>query len=197
MRHRFRWTPSLRFLHSRASRQPYAVPKPPAMVQFHCRIRAGPAPELDVLLLCRSACDANRRAMNSKAVDIVEQAVFLLRSCPASAWAVEAAGAIPLLLSVLYFAFDMTTGGALLCAVSFLWFNVCRARFAQLLMSALSDQSPEKWKHAFDPVNLAVQSSKLFTMPLALLSVIPFGWTVAFFRTTGIFAGRRTLGRNA
>jgi hypothetical protein len=120
-----------------------------------------------------------------QSLDMVERAIFLLRSLPAIAWAVEAAGAIPLLLSVLYFGLDMTARAALVCAAFFLWFNVCRARFAQLLMSALSDQSPASWKQAFDPVNLAMQSCKLFTMPLAIAAVIPLGWTVAWFRTPG------------
>lgn len=143
------------------------------------------------------------------AIDIVERALFLLRSCPADVWAVQAAGSVPLLLSVLYFSFDMTSAGAdanpvgeaLLCAVCFLWFNICRARFAQLLSHALSDENrpsgKRDWNNALDPGNLVMQSCKLFTMPLALIAVIPLGWTVAYFRTVVVFAGRRTPGHAA
>ena len=141
--------------------------------------------------------------MNS-GIDIVERAMFLLRSRPAGAWAIQAAGAIPLLLSVLYFAFDTLSDPAdqsraaleaLVCAACFLWFNVCRARFAQLLSSALSGSTQDGWKQAFDPRSMALQSCRLFAMPLALVAVIPFAWAVSFFRTGVVFAGRGALGR--
>ncbi len=145
--------------------------------------------------------------MNS-GIDIVERAIFLLRSRPAGAWAIQAAGAVPLLLSVLYFAFDTLSDPAdksraameaLVCAACFLWFNVCRARFAQLLSSALSggDLSANKqdgWRQALDPRSMALQSCRLFAMPLALVAVIPFAWAVSFFRTGVVFAGREPLG---
>jgi hypothetical protein len=137
-------------------------------------------------------------------IDMVERAIFLLRSRPASAWAIQAAGAIPLLLSVLYFAFDTLSDPAdksraameaLVCAACFLWFNVCRARFAQLLSSALSGNNRDGWKQALDPRGMALQSCRLFAMPLALLAVIPFAWAVSFFRTGVVFAGRGAFGR--
>lgn len=139
-----------------------------------------------------------------EAMDVVERAIFLLRSQPAGVWAVQAAGATPLLLSALYFVFDATSRNgdhsglaveALLCAACFLWFNVCRARFAQLLSSALSDQKAGSWKQAFDPRGLALQSCKLFAMPLALVAVLPLGWAVSFFRSGAIFSGREAFGR--
>lgn len=139
--------------------------------------------------------------MNS-GIDFVERAIFLLRTRPAGAWAIQAAGAIPLLLSVLYFAFDTLSDPAdksraaleaLICAACFLWFNVCRARFAQLLSSALSGNSQDGWRQALDPRSMALQSCRLFAMPLALLAVIPFAWAVSFFRTGVVFAGRGTF----
>ncbi len=137
-------------------------------------------------------------------IDMAERAIFLLRTRPASAWAVQAAGAIPLLLSVLYFAFDTLSDPAdksraaveaLVCAACFLWFNVCRARFAQLLSGALSGNNRDGWARALDPRNMALQSCRLFAMPLALVAVIPFAWAVSFFRTGVVFAGRGALGR--
>src|ERR1700733_2173586 len=128
--------------------------------------------------------------MNS-GIDIVERAIFLLRPRPAGVWAIQAAGAIPLLLSVLYFAFDTLSDPAdksraameaLVCAACFLWFNVCRARFAQLLSSALSGNKQDGWKQALDPRGMAMQSCRLFAMPVALVAVIPFAWAVSFFR---------------
>jgi Domain of unknown function (DUF4129) len=147
--------------------------------------------------------------MNS-GIDMVERAMFLLRSRPAGAWAIQAAGAIPLLLSVLYFAFDTLSDPAdksramleaLACAACFLWFNACRARFAQLLSGALSGDDlsanqQDGWKQALDPRNMALQSCRLFAMPLALVAVVPFAWAVSFFRTGVVFAGRGAL-RNA
>jgi hypothetical protein len=136
-------------------------------------------------------------------IDLVERAIFLLRTRPAGTWAIQAAGAMPLLLSVLYFAFDTMSDPAdrsrsameaLVCAACFLWFNVCRARFAQLLSSALSGDQQEGWKQALDPRSMALQSCRLFAMPVALLAVIPFAWAVSFFRTAVVFAGRQPSG---
>lgn len=137
-------------------------------------------------------------------IDMVERALYLLRTRPASVWAVQAAGAIPLLLSVLYFAFDTISDPAdksraaleaLICGACFLWFNVCRARFAQLLSSALSGNELDGWKQALDPRCMALQSCRLFAMPFALIAVIPFAWAVSFFRTGVVFAGRGAFGR--
>jgi hypothetical protein len=138
-------------------------------------------------------------------IDMVERAIFLLRSCPSGVWAVQAAGAIPLLLVVLYFGFEMTSAGgdsnpvteALACAVCFLWFSVCRARFAQLLVSALSDQNRSGWRQALDPGVLAIQSCKLFAMPLAFIAAFPLGWSVSFFRTVDVLGGRSVPERSA
>jgi hypothetical protein len=136
-------------------------------------------------------------------IDIIEGAIFLLRGQPAGAWAVEAAGSIPLLLTALYFFLDMTGGRfdssrcaveAFVCAVAFLWFNVCRARFAQLLAGTLLDQAPGAWKQAFDPATLALQSGKLFVWPAAMAALLPIGWTVAFFRGNIALAGSGTMG---
>ena len=137
-------------------------------------------------------------------IDMVERAIFLLRTRRAGVWAIQAAGAIPLLLSVLYFAFDTMSDPAdksraameaLLCATCFLWFNVCRARFAQLLSSALSGNNRDGWKQALDPRSMVMQSCRLFAMPLALVAVIPFAWAVSFFRTGVVFTGRGAFGR--
>ncbi|HTA43130.1 MAG TPA: DUF4129 domain-containing protein [Bryobacteraceae bacterium] len=142
------------------------------------------------------------RNLTPQAIDMVESAIFLLRSQPARVWAVQAAGAVPLVLSVLYFAFDAASqdidnrrlaAEALVCAGCFLWFNFCRARFAQLLTGALSSQTPESWRNALDAHELALQSTKLLAMPLAFAALIPLGWTVSFFRSATVFAGRGAL----
>jgi Domain of unknown function (DUF4129) len=139
-------------------------------------------------------------------MEMVERALALLRSRSAAVWAVQAAGAIPLLLIVLYFASDTISNPSdqsraatesLLCAVCFIWFNICRARFAQLLTSALSGRPPEPWRQALDPRVLALQSCRLFLMPIACIGVIPISWAVSFFRGNTVFAGRAAFKRAA
>jgi len=140
------------------------------------------------------------------AIDLVERAVFLLRSRSAGVWAVQFIGAAPLLIAVLYFFFDAMSVGSdpvrlsveeLICALCFLWFSICRARFAQLLTAALADRPPDSWSRAFDPRMLLIQSAKLFLMPLAVIAIFPIGWATAFFRGNVVFAGRSAASRAA
>ena len=84
---------------------------------------------------------AGKNILRHAALGIIERAFFLLREQPAEAWAVLAAGQVPLLLSVLYLLVDTATSGyagndsrapfeALLCAVCFLVQRLPRALFA-------------------------------------------------------------------
>ena len=51
-------------------------------------------------------------------------------------------------------------------------------------------EQPGRVRNTLDAGNLALQSGKLFVMPLALLALLPLSWSVAFFRTRTVLAGR-------
>ena len=95
MRHGFRRAPVVRLLYSRATCQSCEIRKPPPLGgcrPSHCRIRICPRHQLDFLLRRRPAfCAlvADGRPMTSsrypapQSLDMVERAIFLLRSLPA------------------------------------------------------------------------------------------------------------------
>jgi hypothetical protein len=125
------------------------------------------------------------------AVDILEEAVWLLRSAPASAHVAYLAGAVPFILALLFFWNDMTHSpfasehlvtGSLALASLYIWKNVWQAMFNARLFRVLSPASTQTgsvWRLIF--VEAAIQ-------PVGLLVPLPFPWLVAFFRNASLFA---------
>lgn len=126
----------------------------------------------------------------SGAIDILEEAVQLLRTAPASAYVIYLTGAVPFILALLFFLNDMTHSpfasehlvtGSLALAVLYIWKNVWQAMFdVQLfrVLSPASTQSGNVWRLIF--VEAAIQ-------PISLLVPLPFPWLVAFFRNASLF----------
>jgi hypothetical protein len=124
------------------------------------------------------------------AIDILEEAVQLLRSAPASAHVAYLTGAVPFTLALLFFWNDMTHSpfasehlvtGSLALAVLYIWKNVWQAIFNARLfrvLSPASTQSGSVWRLIF--VEAAIQ-------PVSLLIPLPFPWLVAFFRNASLF----------
>ncbi len=124
------------------------------------------------------------------AIDILEQAVQLLRSAPPSAHVAYLAGAVPFILALLFFWNDMTHSpfasehlvtGSLALAVLFIWKNVWQAVFNVRLFRVLSPASVQTgsvWRLIL--VEATIQ-------PVSLLVPLPFPWLVAFFRNASLF----------
>src|ERR1043165_4750921 len=81
------------------------------------------------------------------ALDLIEEAVHLLRRAPGSAFALYYIGAIPFVLSVLYFWTDMSWSpdarrncavGAASVSLFFVWMKFCQALFANELRRQVS-----------------------------------------------------------
>src|SRR5215212_7718079 len=81
------------------------------------------------------------------ALELCDEAVFLLRRAPASAWTIYLAGTGPFLMALLYFWTDMTRGivsetrlvsGAFFLTVIFVWMKTCQSAFAAQLWSVMS-----------------------------------------------------------
>src|SRR5271163_1340211 len=84
------------------------------------------------------------------AIDILEEAVNLLRSAPLRVWVVYLVGAVPFILALLFFLNDMTRSpfafehmgrASLGLAALYVWKNVWQAVFARRLYEMLSPQN--------------------------------------------------------
>ena len=129
------------------------------------------------------------------ALDVIEEAVHLLRTTPAADYLVWAAGAGPFALAVLYFWADMSRAAdaenrlmpaALGLALLFLWLKTCQSVFATRILARLSgvDASRDhvrRWFRCFS-VQAAWQPLGLFLLPMGLILTVPFGWLVALFQ---------------
>ncbi len=124
------------------------------------------------------------------AIEILEQAVNLLRSSP-QALVIYLAGAIPFVLALLVFlndmilspyAFDHLAAGSLGLAALYIWKNTLQAIFAARLYKALS---PGENKPAMPFRSLLVQSA---LQPAGLVVPLPLPWLTAFFRNVALFA---------
>src|SRR4051812_4789326 len=132
----------------------------------------------------------NRRA----ALDLIEEAVHLLRRAPGSAFAWYYLGAIPFVLSVLYFWTDMSWSpdagrdcafGAAFVSLFFVWMKFCQALFADALRKQVS-LDHDRQLTSGDMFRIFVQQaiiqpSKLFVLPVSFVITIPFGWACAFY----------------
>ena len=129
------------------------------------------------------------------AIDILEEAVNLLRSAPLSAAVAYLTGAVPFILALLFFLNDMTrsafasehlAAGSLGLAFLYVWKNAWQAVFAAQLHEILS---PGRFRarHLLRaiPMQAALQ-------PIGLILALPFPWFVAFFRNVALFAALGT-----
>jgi hypothetical protein len=124
------------------------------------------------------------------ALEILEQAVILLRSAPAPAWLAYLTGAVPFLLALLFFlndmnrspfAFEHLAAGSAAVAALYIWKNVWQAVFARKLYLTLSPDQPRLPLARTIFVQAALQ-------PAGLAIALPFPWLVAFFRNAALLA---------
>jgi hypothetical protein len=125
------------------------------------------------------------------AIEILEQAVNLLRAAPPQAIVIYLAGAIPFTLAALVFlndmmlspyAFDHLASASLGLAALYIWKNTLQAVFAARLYQTLSpdDTRPISFFRC-----LAVQAT---LQPASLAVPLPLPWLVAFFRNVALYA---------
>ena len=158
-----------------------------------------------------------RRAINrgQSALDLIEEAVHLLRRAPLRLLLSYYLGAIPFVLGLLYFWADMSCGAlagqhcavwALGVALLFLWMKFWHAVFAAGLRESIGACLPTRWGWRRSVRVLAaqgcIQPSKFFLLPLAFIATLPFAWTVAFYESAtalgdGETGSARQLARRA
>ncbi len=141
---------------------------------------------------------SERKPEEQGAIEILEEAVQLLRSAPASSIAVYLVGAIPFSLGLLFFWTDMTRNPfaservaeeSLGVALLFVWKSVWQAVFEARLyrQRSMSSAGPLRLARLI-AIQCTLQPLSLVVIPLSSLAAIPFAWTIAFFRNAGLFA---------
>ncbi|HLH55181.1 MAG TPA: hypothetical protein VKY92_16365 [Verrucomicrobiae bacterium] len=135
-----------------------------------------------------------RRLLGKAALEIIEEAVHLLRSATAASFSWYFAGTLPFVLGLLYFWGDMSrspfaaqhlVGGAITLSALFLWMKTCHSIFSRSMRALLCGQpfnvTGTMLRQTF-LAQAAIQPSGLFLIPLSLVPALPFAWVYAFYQ---------------
>jgi hypothetical protein len=135
------------------------------------------------------------------ALDMVEEAMGLLRRCPLGVWLFYYIGTVPFVLGLLYFWADMSRGAfaedhlieaSLAVAATYAWCKVWQAMFASTLVAIAGQRPPPTWTaHKIWRVTLAqtaLQPTGLLLMPIAILITLPAGVAFAFYQNLSALA---------
>src|SRR6476620_10076074 len=130
------------------------------------------------------------RAKSSQkgAIELIEEAVHLLRQAPPSVLAAYYIGALPFVIGLLYFWAEMSrspfasehlAGESLGLAALFLWMKAWQARFARGLWTQIGGHGPpafgwHQWRDVLTSQS-ALQTLGLLVLPVALVLTVPFG----------------------
>ena len=133
-------------------------------------------------------------------LELLEEAIHLLRVAPASAWAAYYLGTLPFVLGFLFFWADMSRSpfaqqhladAALGMAGLFVLMKFCHGLFVRELRRALGGSAPPRGWRAWARlllVQTALQPTGLFLLPLALVVVAPFAWLCAVYQNLTVVA---------
>ncbi|MBM3861348.1 MAG: DUF4129 domain-containing protein [Verrucomicrobia bacterium] len=141
-----------------------------------------------------------RRHETRAALDLVEEAVQLLRQSP-GALAAHCAGALPFAAGLLYFWADMSRGAyadrrcaveALALAALYVWMKTWHSIFSGSLRARLTGEPPPKWMWRrlarVAIIQAAIQPTSFITLPIAAVLTVPLVWTYAFYQNLTIVA---------
>jgi hypothetical protein len=142
-----------------------------------------------------------KAAHEHSAVDLVEEAVHLLRSAPLRFFTPYLIGMIPFSLALLWFTAEMTwsafaaerlVDSSFTVALLFIWKQVWEAVFCVSIHERISGVR-EPWTRQrilrLVLLQASLQPWSLVALPLASLTMIPYAWTFAFFRNLSLYAG--------
>src|SRR5688572_24683198 len=129
------------------------------------------------------------------AIDLCEEATFLLRNAPAAVWVYYFLGTMPFLLGLLYFWSDMTRGqqagdrlvlGSLALAILFIWMKYWQVLFAARLRNVITDTEPDRVSLR-DSLRIAVAQARwqpwgLILLPISAVLAFPLGWVYAYYQ---------------
>jgi hypothetical protein len=134
------------------------------------------------------------------ALELLEEAVHLLRMSPARIHALYFAGTIPFLLGFLLFwtemsrnvqAEDHVVESALGMALLFIWMKCWQSAAASELLAFCARAHRPAWTwprvRRLIYIQGAWQPTKLIVLPLAALLTLPFAWACAFYHQLAMF----------
>jgi hypothetical protein len=138
----------------------------------------------------------DRRKAGRGGIELVEEAVHLLRLHAGATLPAYYAGSLPFILGLLYFWAEMSRSpfGAqhlaresLGMALLFLWMKFWQAIFVDGLRARISTNPPTRWnpRRLFRVmvIQCAIQPSGVVALPLSLLPAgLPFPWVYAFYQ---------------
>jgi hypothetical protein len=152
----------------------------------------------------------SRRQPAKGAIELIEEAVHLLRQSPPGVLAGYYVGAAPFVLGGLYFWADMSrspfagqrlAGEALVVGALFLWMKFRQAVFTMHVRAAVTGRpSPTLTLRSRARIFIeqaALQATGLYLLPLAALLVLPFGWVYAFYQNLTALADQQEPGLGA
>src|SRR5580658_5240115 len=133
------------------------------------------------------------------AIELLEEAVELLRRAPLSALAAYFIGSVPFGLGILYFWADMSRSSdasenmvpeALGLALLFLWMKAWQTLFTRILWKTLCQGQEPPWTLGrilrATLTQLSLQPLGLLAIPAAMVAFIPLPWVYAFFQNITI-----------
>lgn len=152
----------------------------------------------------------NRRGKGRPALDLIEDAVQLLRLAPTGTLAVYYVGALPFVLAFLYFWSDMSRSAfaserleplAAGLTLLFFWMKFCQGVFARRLWAQVSGLAPGQLAVreclVVEASHGCWQSTAFLVLPVALLIALPFGWCFAFYQSLTALNGMNAPGEGS
>jgi hypothetical protein len=135
-------------------------------------------------------------------LQLIEQAIQLLRASPATVYALYSAGTVPFLLAFFNFCAEMSynrnandncAASAVAMALTYAWMKVVQAFCCRELVRAYTGQATRWWKPAamFGILSrqIAFQPLGFFIKPLAWLLIFPVTYVCSFFQNLTILGG--------
>jgi hypothetical protein len=136
-----------------------------------------------------------KRQKERGAIEIIEQAIHLLRLSPFSLLFSYYIGSLPFVLGLLYFWADMSRNAFAreYCAVAslglamlFVWMKCWHGIFARNIIAHMAGEPKSRWSLGrigrLTATQTMIQASGLFVLPLALVMAIPFAWSYALYQ---------------
>lgn len=138
---------------------------------------------------------SQRRIFGKGALELIEEAIHLLRLAPGATLACYYTGTLPFVLAALFFWADMSrspfaaqhlSGAALGLALLFIWMKFWQTVFASRLRAQISSTEPPHWGWRRCArvllIQSALQPSSALFLTLSAAAVVPFFWTFGFYQ---------------
>jgi hypothetical protein len=142
---------------------------------------------------------SGRNKHPKRAIRLIEEAVYILRSAPVALLSVYYAGSVPFVLALLYFwadmsrsasAFKYSTVAAFGLALAYAWMKLWHTLFAYQVKARISGELPFPWSPgriaSIAATQCLIQSTRFLVIPIASLMVIPFGHCYAFYQNAAV-----------